>query len=336
MGKLKKNKKVDSTKTEKEKVEERREEVLANGRKFKYPLQYAKHRLVFVTIIISIFALGALGVAFWAMLYKTQNTGDIIYRITKVLPMSVAEIDGEQVKYSDYLMLYRSSIKVIEQQSGQLGEGEDADFLRNEYKKIALSDAEEYAYAMKLGREQGITVSDSEIDELFEAQRKVGGADRSEESFLKVISDNFGLSKEEYRRMLYLSLMKAKVEEKIDKKANEVSDKVSAIIGAGEDITTKLGEFGDQISYEETGGMVGNKNVDGGRANMAMMLEPGTWSEKFVSNNGDGYYFVKLIEKNDMQVNYASVKIPFSEFQKQIEKIREEGKVQEYIIIGTE
>ena len=32
--------------TEKEKVEERREEVLARGRKFKYPLQYAKHRLM--------------------------------------------------------------------------------------------------------------------------------------------------------------------------------------------------------------------------------------------------------------------------------------------------
>ena len=37
-------------KTEREKVEERREEVLAKGRKFKYPLQYTKHKLVINTI----------------------------------------------------------------------------------------------------------------------------------------------------------------------------------------------------------------------------------------------------------------------------------------------
>ena len=44
----------DIKKTEREKVDERREEVLARGRKFKYPLQYSKHKLVFNTIIIEI------------------------------------------------------------------------------------------------------------------------------------------------------------------------------------------------------------------------------------------------------------------------------------------
>ena len=47
---------ADDKKTEREKVEERREEVLARGRKFKYPLQYAKHKVVNLTIIISILA----------------------------------------------------------------------------------------------------------------------------------------------------------------------------------------------------------------------------------------------------------------------------------------
>ena len=45
-------------KTEREKVEERREEVLTRGRKFKYPLQYAKHKLVINTIIIAVVAFG--------------------------------------------------------------------------------------------------------------------------------------------------------------------------------------------------------------------------------------------------------------------------------------
>ena len=41
-------------KTELERVEERREEVLSKGRKFKYPLQYAKYRIWGVLVFISI------------------------------------------------------------------------------------------------------------------------------------------------------------------------------------------------------------------------------------------------------------------------------------------
>lgn len=331
MARFKKNNNIEIVKTEREKVEERREEVLANGRKFKYPLQYAKYKLVFVTIIISLVAVGILAVVGWAMLYKVQNTGDIMYRITKVLPVAVAETDGEKVEFADYLMIYRSSIKVVEQQSGQLGEGEDADLLRSDYKRMALNDAEAYTYALKLGREQGVNVSDDEVMEVFNEQRKVGGTDRSEEGFLQVIEDNFGLSKDEYKRLLYLSLMRAKVEEKIDKNANEMVVKVENILRDGEDVAEQVGELGDRVVYEETGGLVGNKNVDGGRANMAAELEPGEWSGKFLSSNGDGYYFVKLIEKTDTQVNYVSIKVPFTEFASRLKKIREEDKIKEYI-----
>ena len=47
-------KKKAEKKTEQEKVEERREEVLATGRKFKYPLQWTKHRIVISTALIAL------------------------------------------------------------------------------------------------------------------------------------------------------------------------------------------------------------------------------------------------------------------------------------------
>lgn len=317
-------------KTEKEKLDERREEVLARGRKFKYPLQYAKHKLVFNTIIIATVALIALIILGWAMLYKFQDTGDIIYRLTRVLPVSVANVDGEEVKFSDYLMIYRSSLRAVEQQSGQLGEGEDADFVRNEYKRSALKNAEEYAFALKIGKEEGVNVTNEEIKKAFDEQRKVGGTDRSEESFLKVISDNFGLSKNEYERLLYLSLMRAKVEEKIDTKANATAEKVKKMLAEnGNDFGAVRDALGAEVVYEETGGLVDSKNVDGGRATVALGLEPGKQSGKFVSSNGDGYYFVKLIDKNETQVNYASIKVSFSEFGQRFS----EAQTKEYIEI---
>lgn len=319
---------------EREKLEERREQVLAKGRKFKYPLQYAKHRLVINTIIISVVALILAVTAGWFALYQAQDTGDIIYRITQVLPLPVAKIDGENVRYSDYLMVYRSSMTTVQQQSGQLGDDADAATIKNEYKRSALTNAEDYTYAMKLARELNITVSEEDVNKTFENHRKVGGTERSEESFLKILQDNFGMTKSEYQHMLYLSLIKSKVMEKIDEKAQSTAGKIDALLveRAG-DFASIAESLGDAVQYEETGGLVDAMNIDGGRATMAMSLSEGEISQRFISNNGDGYYYVKLISKNETQVNYVSLKVPFTELDAKTKALRESNKVEELIKI---
>lgn len=319
-------------KTEREKVEERREEVLAQGRKFKYPMQYAKHKLVINTLIVALVAIVLMVVAGWAMLYRMQDTGDMIYRITQVIPVPVAEVAGEKVRYSDYLMIYRSNLMTAEQQGGQVGENNDEEYLRALYKKAALAAAIEYTYALKLGKELGISVTNAEIDEAFEAHREVGGVERSEESFLKIISANFGMNRTEYRRMLYLSLMKAKVVAAIDTEARATVAEVERILAENDNNYLKVTEeLGEAVQYEETGQLVDNMNVDGGRSTVAMTLEPGQSSAKFLSSSGDGYYFVKLNEKTETEVNYASLKVVFTEFDVQLLELYGDGEVVEYI-----
>lgn len=322
-------------KTEREKVEERREEVLAKGRKFKYPLQYTKHKLVINTILVAAVAVVAMVVAGWLALYQFQSTGEMMYRVTQVLPVPVAEVDGAKVRYSDYLMIYRSNLQTSEQQSGQLGNTEDDDLVRAEYKRTALEAAVEYTYAMKLGKELGLSVAEEEIDQAFDEHRKVGGVERSEEAFLKIVQDNFGMNRREYRRMLELTLMKAKVEQEIDETAQAVAAEVETMLNEnGGDMAAVAESLGEQVEYEATGQLVDNMNVDGGRSNKAMTLEPGQVSERFLSNNGDGYYFVKLVEKTETQVNYESIKVKFTTFAERVAQLYEEGKVKELIEVG--
>lgn len=323
-------------KTEREKVEERRDEVLARGRKFKYPMQYAKHKLIVNTIVVAVVALVLMVVAGWAMLYKFQDTGDMIYRVTQVFPVPVAKVDGANVRYSDYLMIYRSNLMTAEQQGGQLGDSEDADMVREGYKQAALESAIEYAYAMKLGKELGLTVTDAEVTEAFDEHRKVGGVERSEEGFLKILQDNFGMNKSEYRRMLYLSLMRAKVAQEVDEPAKQLSQQVEQILAEQDGNLTAAADLGAGVTYEETGRLVDNMNVDGGRSAMAMKLEVGQVSPKFLSSNGDGYYYVKLIDKTDTEVNYHSLKIEFTKFDQMVAALYEEGKVETYIEVGEE
>lgn len=324
-------------KTEQEKVDERREEVLAQGRKFKYPLQWTKHRIVMSTVLIAIVVIAIIITGGWLALYRFNMTDDMLFRITKIIPVSVATVDSEAVRFSDYLMLYRSSITSIERQSGQVDNDASIEALRAQYRRAALSEAEKYTYAVKLAHENDITVSDEDVEAEFQRHLNLGGIERSEESFTKIVEDNFGLSKTEYKRMLELSLLKAKVEEKIDKKAAELADKVEKMLAEnGGNYPAVAETLGDQIIYEETNGFVSAQNIDGGRASEAIKLEPGQQSGRIVSINGDGYYFVKLIAKTDTEVNFVSIKVPFTEFAEQFDRLREDGKITEFIELSEE
>jgi len=329
--------KKEEKKTEQEKVDERREEVLAAGRKFKYPLQFTKHRIVINTVLISVVVLAIIFTAGWLALYRFNMTDDMLFRITKILPVPVATVDGANVRFSDYLMFYRSSILSIERQSGQVDNQASVDALRSQYMRAALSEAEEFAYAEKLAKEAGVAVSKEEVAAEFERHKNIGGVERSEESFMKIVKENFGLDKSEYERMLYLTLIKAKVEVAIDEAAGEVAARVEAMLAEnGGNYTAVAEALGDAIDYEETDGMVSSQNIDGGRASEAIKLEPGGQSGKFISINGDGYYFVKLINKTETEVNFVSIKVPFTTFSSRFDALREEGKITEFITIPDE
>lgn len=326
--------KKDEHKTEKEKLEERREKVLSQGRKFKYPMQFAKHRLVFITIAIALLAAILAGVLGWVALYKAQNTSDVLYRLTTVLPVPVAKIDGESVRYSDYLMIYRSSITPVKQQNGTFTNAEaDEESFSDYYKRSALTEAEDYTYAIKLAKQMDLTVSEQQIDQAFDEHRKLGGTERSRESFLNVLKDNFNLSEKEYRRMLYLSLIKTEVSKKIDSNATRLADEAYAKVKAGEDFKAVADSLG--LEYTSTNELIDIKNVDGGRSDRAYSMNPGDISEVFVSDNGDCYYILKLVEKSDGKVNYVSIAIPFTEFDNRLKNVREENRVEEYIEIDS-
>ncbi len=326
--------KKDDKKTEQEKVDERREEVLARGRKFKYPLQWTRHRVVINTILVAVVTLAILVTSGWLALYRFGETSEMFFRITKILPVPVAVVDGENVLFSDYLMFYRSSMTSIERQSGQVDNESNIDNLRLQYKRAALTEAEKYAYASKLAKELEIIVTDEEVANEFERHRSIGGVERSEEGFMKIVQENFGLTKSEYERMLYLTLLKAKVEVEIDRKANEVANEVEKLLAEnGGNYAAVAEKLGSKVKYEETGGLVSNQNIDGGRASAAFKLEPGGQSGKFISMNGDGYYFVKLIKKTDTEVNFVSIRVPFTEFDDRFESLRENNQINELVEI---
>lgn len=312
-------------------LEEQRREILNKGKKFKYPVQYSKNRLVgnasIIALVILITGLGSL----LYQLYKAQNTSEFIYRFT-VIPFPVAKVDGEIALYRDYLMEYRANMQIANAKKDEIEGANNTNALSTLNKSKAMKNAIANAYAQKIARELGISVSDKEIREVFDAQRKTQNTELTESALYKIAADNYGLSPNEYRRMfIELPLLRRKVTTQIDKNADKLKNEVSKYLSENSNNFSKAVEyFGDKIEYSKPG-KVRKTNIDGGRSKIAAGLKVGEVSKPFISNSGDGYYIVKLIEKTDNEVSYESIKIKFTEFNKRLEQLEKDGKIQKYI-----
>lgn len=313
-------------------LEEQRKEILNKGKKFKYPVQYSKNRLVGNALIIALVILITGSGLLWYQLYQAQNTGEFIYRFTTVIPFPVANVDGENVLYRDYLMEYRANMQIANAKKDEIESANNVKALSVLNKNKAMKNAIANAYAQKKAREMGISVSEKEIDEAFDAQRKTQNTELTESALYKIAADNYGLSPSEYRRMfIELPLLRRKVTAEIDKNAATTRDEVVKYLNDNSNDFSKAAEqFGDKIEYNKPG-KVRKTNIDGGRSKVASQLNVGEVSKPFISNAGDGYYIVKLIEKSDNEISYESIKIKFTEFNSQLEKLEKEGKVKKYI-----
>ena len=313
-------------------LEEQRKEILNKGKKFKYPVQYSKNRLVGNALIIALVILITGSGLLWYQLYQAQNTGEFIYRFTTVIPFPVANVDGENALYRDYLMEYRANMQIANAKKDEIESANNVKALSVLNKNKAMKNAIANAYAQKKAREMGISVSEKEIDEAFDAQRKTQNTELTESALYKIAADNYGLSPSEYRRMfIELPLLRRKVTAEIDKNAATTRDEVVKYLNDNSNDFSKAAEhFGDKIEYNKPG-KVRKTNIDGGRSKVASQLNVGEVSKPFISNAGDGYYIVKLIEKSDNEISYESIKIKFTEFNSQLEKLEKEGKFKKYI-----
>ena len=322
-----------------ETVAEHRERILAGGRRFKYPIQYSRHKLVINTIVIGVVTIIFLSALLWWLLYYAQNTSDILYRVTKVIPVPVASIDGKSVRYSDYLSYYRSSMHYIiskEQQEFDAGGLKNQqDIIKSRSYDLAIRDS----YAQKLASEMNITVSDDELDKFVDLQRKTSGSSVSDKTYDSVIMDYYGWSPEEYRHVLKDQLLRKKVEFAIDDTAMKLRDQVQDAINKSKDpnfdkIAKSIKDIDGVKVVSSTSGLVPKYNQkDGGLSQAADALEKGDVSDAIKSTNGDGYYFVMLTDKKKDQLSYDYIKIPLTEFEKHLSQLKDQGKIKSYIEI---
>ena len=321
-----------------ETIAEHRERILAGGRRFKYPVQYARHRLVISAISIAVAALLLLIGLIYYQLYRAQSSNDFMYRVTKVLPLPVASIDGQPVLYGDYLMKYRSSVHYLQEKEQVSLKTDDGKRQSDRIKQEAMADAVADAYAIKLAGEKGITVTDSELQLFLQQQRESADGAVSSATYHAVILDYYGWSADEYEHATYNKLLRQKVSYAVDDTAKKLADTVaSQTRAANADLKTIADTVGGaknaSIIYGVSG-MVPKVNQDGGLAKKAATLKVGEVSDVIRSTTGDGYYIIKLVETNDTQVSYQYIHVLLTTFDSQLADLKKSDTTfKEYIAV---
>ena len=332
-------KKAIPTRITNETVAEHRERILAGGRRFKYPMQYARHRLVFNTVIITVSALLIIVLVSWWQLYLVQNTSTFFYRITRVVPVPAASVDSESVRYSDYLMYFNSSAHYLEQSEQINLQSEDGkrqlDYIKRKSMDTVLSDT----YAAKLARGLNITVEDSRVEEVINNDRSTANGRISQETYDASALSILGWASDEYRRDTMSKLIRQDVSYAIDTNAKKKAEQAAELLKVPDadidKVAAQLGGEGNGKVTVGVSGLVPRTNRDGGLSTAAVKLEKGQVSPVIKTTTGDGYYFVKLLDKNDTQVSYAYLRIPLTAFSQKLATVKKEGKIHEYISIPT-
>ena len=308
-------------------VAQHREKVLAAGRKHKYPIQYTKRRLVWITMFVSVAILAIFVGLGWAQLYLWKDTSDIAYRITKILPLPVANIDGENANYSDYLLYHRSSLAVLQTQ-GQSDQKDKVKFYQNQ----SINKALEVAYAKRLARENNITVDDNKVQDLIKKQQE--SSKLSQSAYESVVKDNLHWSMDELKIAMKYTLLKQEVSFKIDKTADDLVSTIQNKVKSGKSLKDIADEMGNKVQ-PVFNLSVSTDNSDGGLTKSATLLAKGKISEPVKTLAGDGYYFVTLNSLEDNMVNYSYVKVPLTEFNNRFNYLKNHHQVKYFISIDN-
>lgn len=319
-----------------ETVAEHRERVLAGGRKFKYPLQYTKHRVLIITIaIVVVTTISFLGFCGW-QLYGAQSTDKFIYSLTQIVPVPVAEVDGHWVRYSDYLRELRSSIHYLSTKEAFNFNSDDGKRVLDYQKRLALDKAISYELVAELANQNHISVSDKEVNDFVKQQIGANHLGVTQDVYKQVIRDYYDWSFDEYKASVAQQLLRKKVMAQLDTDARSRINSILQNIKGGQDFSAVAKAQSDDVATKNQGGDVGivNKNTDdpNGIIAAADKLQPGQVSD--VIEGVDGFYVVKLLDRPDVNsVHFAKIFISYKVIDNKLTQLKKDNKIKEFISV---
>lgn len=227
-----------------ETIGEHREEVLSGARKYIYPLQHSKHRIVVITSTIIVFTILSFLVYCTAALYRLYQYNAFLYRVTQVLPFPIARTGGTYVNYENYLFELRHYVHYYETKQQNLFGGQAQ---VGQFRKQALNDVINNAYVKILAGKNSVKVSNKDVDAQIAVVRNQNRLGSNDKVFADVLRDYWGWSIADFKRSLKEQMLATVVAAKLDTHAQQRAQDALKHLHDGAD-------FGDQARIASDAG----------------------------------------------------------------------------------
>jgi hypothetical protein len=318
-----------------ETVAEHREEVLSSARKYIYPLQHSKYRVV--KISIGLLALVLVGFFAFCMisLYKFQANNGFMQDVTKIVPFPVAKTGSQWISYESYLFELRRNMHYYSTQQQADFSTKDGQEQLKRLKQQAMAQVIQDAYAKQLAARNGVTVSNQTVDDQLELVRHESLLGNNERVFRDVLSEFWGWNESDFKRKLKQQLLTQAVVAKLDTATQNRAQSTLNQLQTGADFGQLAAAASDDITTKASGGQYPNpitlsdKEVPPVITSAAFKLKPGQTSG--IINTGYSLEILKVTDNNGSQVRLSHIQFNFKPIDTFIKPLQKQSPPHRYI-----
>ena len=319
-------------------VAEHREEVLRGARRFIYPLQQSKHRtLILSGLIITVLVAGS--VLFTGLLlYRYQSTSDFAYQVSKLIPFPVTKVNGQYVPYEDYLFELRYSLYYFRNydQEGVDIDSSEGEELIKQLKLQALEKVKLDTIAQQLAEEQGIEVSDADVQRQIEVIRNQGGIGNSDQVLEDILRSSYDWEISDLERTIYLQLVRQSLPRVLDTETINEANKAQDELINGAEFGATAQKYTDDLLTKDNKGVIGlisrtNTDLPPEFIEAAFSLQPGEISELIESRFG--LHIIKINKVDGDEREVAHILFRYFDIDQYLRDELEKVDVVDYITI---
>jgi hypothetical protein len=312
-----------------------REEVIGGARKYIYPLQHSKHRIILTTTILLI--AGIIGFFSYCTLalYRFQSTSGFLYRVTQVVPFPVARAGGSFISYESYLFEVRHYTHYYESQLKLDFRTKEGQQQLAAFKKQALDKVINDAYIKKLSAKYHVSVREQQVNDqitILRTQNRLGSSDKV---FEDVLRDYWGWSVDDFKRSLRDQILAQNVVATLDTPTADRAAQAMAALKSGTDFAAIAKQYSEDAGSKDNGGDIGTvertkRDLTAQTVDALYKLSPGQFSD--VINIGYSLEIVKNIDTTpEGKIHAAHILFNFKDISSYLNDLKDKQKTQAFI-----
>ena len=320
------NKTKEDSNSKQEELLEKKNQILKKGRQFRYPLQHSQKTILKISAIVASIVFITFVLTISIMVYGYRSRSDLVYNVSKILPVPMGSVDGKIFYYKDYLVLVKSSEHFIDQQlvykKGSLAHQNKLKIIEEE----SLNRVVENTIAQDIAKNNNVVVTEKDIDRELLTLVAQTNLNKDQDKLKEVLSDWYGWTEEDLRSEIKIQILKQKITPFLDTKAKTTANTVYDQIKSGAEFDGLAKKYSDDASSADKGGDIGVVEKNSSILPVSLIdalyeLPVGGVSKPIATP--DGFYIIKCSSETN---GARSAKYIFIAFQKSSDMLVEKRK----------